>query len=122
MHFEFPRTLGQEEAKDRLRRALASGRFPHALLVHGEPGLGQHALLLDLAQILSCEHAEKRPCGACFPCKAFGASALETVQYLIPVAKRDRKSDGDGDDDEGPESLPSPGPTRSGSSGKVPPR
>jgi DNA polymerase-3 subunit delta' len=102
MRYEFPRTLGQEEAKDRLRRALASGRFPHALLVHGEPGLGQHALLLDLAQILSCEHPEARPCGACFPCKAFGASALETVQYLVPVAKGDRK--GDGDDDDGPES------------------
>ncbi len=103
MRYEFPRTLGQEVAKDRLRRALASGRFPHALLVHGEPGLGQHALLLDLAQILSCEDGEARPCGKCFPCRAFGASALETVQYLIPVAKRDRRGDGD-DDDEGPES------------------
>lgn len=103
MRFEFPRTLGQEEAKERLRRALESGRFPHALLVHGEPGLGQQALLLDLAQILVCEHPEAKPCGTCFACKAFSASALETVQYLIPVAKRDRKSDAEGDDDEGPE-------------------
>jgi DNA polymerase III delta prime subunit len=102
MRFEFPRTLGQEEAKERLRRALESGRFPHALLVHGEPGLGQHALLLDIAQILVCEHPEAKPCGACFSCKAFAASALETMQYLMPVAKRDRKSDMD-DDDEGPE-------------------
>lgn len=104
MQFNFPRTLGQEDAKKRLSQALASGRFPHALLVHGEPGLGQHALLLDLAQILSCEDAAVKPCGACFPCRAFDASALETLHHLIPITKKDRAADADGDEEDGPES------------------
>lgn len=110
MTFEFSRTLGQEDAKQRVSRALASGRFPHALLVHGEPGLGQHALLLDIAQILSCEGTEHKPCGTCFPCRGFDASSLETLAYLIPVVKRDKKSrDGEvvgdtgADEDDGPE-------------------
>jgi DNA polymerase III delta prime subunit len=107
MHFDFPRTLGQDDAKTRLSLALASARFPHALLVHGEPGLGQHALLLDIAQILSCEAAsdsEKKPCGTCFPCRGFDASALETLHHLIPITKKDRASDGDDDEEAGPES------------------
>ncbi len=109
MNFEFARTFGQEDAKTRLAQAFASGRFPHALLVHGEPGLGQHALLLDIAQILSCEGAAHKPCGTCFPCRGFSASSLETLQYLIPVVKRDKAKRetevvGEGPDDEdGPE-------------------
>ena len=103
MHFHFPRTLGQEDAKKRLAAALASGRFPHALLVHGEPGLGQLALLLDLAQILSCEDTATKPCGTCFPCRAFDASSLETLHHLIPITKRDRAGDSD-EDESGPES------------------
>lgn len=113
MTFDFSRTLGQEDAKQRLARALSAGRFPHALLVHGEPGLGQHALLLDIAQILSCESLEHKPCKTCFPCRAFDASALESLLYLIPITKNDKSkakdSDvvGGGDDDGedvGPES------------------
>lgn len=107
LHLEFPRTFGQEAAKEAIRRAVAFGRVPHALLVHGEPGLGQHALLLDTAQILSCEDAETRPCGRCFPCRAFDASALETLQYLIPVEHGDSavaassRADADDDADDG---------------------
>lgn len=104
MKFDFPRTFGQDDVKDRLARGLASGRFPHALLVHGEPGLGQHALLLDIARILSCEGTEHKPCGTCFPCRGFDASALETLHYLIPVTRHDKPKTGEGEgEDEGPE-------------------
>jgi len=114
MKFEFPRTLGQDDAKQRLSRALGAGRFPHALLVHGEPGLGQHALLLDIAQILSCESPERKPCGACFPCRAFDASALESLLYLIPITKNDKSKPKDGDtvgggDDDGEDAGPESG-------------
>jgi DNA polymerase III delta prime subunit len=97
MVFEFPRTLGQEDAQAKLRQTLSQERFPHALLIHGEPGLGQHALLLDLAQILACEHKDQRPCGGCFSCRAFEAASLDSLHYLIPLAKKDK----DGGDWEG---------------------
>ncbi len=95
MNFDFPRTLGQEDACERLRQALAQSRFPHALLVHGEPGLGQHALLLDLAQILSCESKEQRPCDACHSCKAFHNNSLDNVLYLMPLVKKVKGADED---------------------------
>jgi DNA polymerase-3 subunit delta' len=99
MQYRFPRTIGQDEAKESLRRALAQGRFPHALLVHGEPGLGQHALLLDMAAVLSCASDHTRPCGDCAPCKAFRNAALESVHYLIPLAKKDKDSAGESERD-----------------------
>jgi DNA polymerase-3 subunit delta' len=95
MVFEFPRTLGQEDARSKLRQTLSQERFPHALLIHGEPGLGQHALLLDLAQILVCEHPEQRPCGGCFSCRAFDAASLDSLHYLIPLAKKDKDGGSD---------------------------
>lgn len=100
----FPRTFGQEEAKERLRQALDRGRFPHALLVHGEAGLGQHALLLDLAQILVCEDDANRPCGACSSCRAFAAQSLGNVLYLMPLVKKERRSEAaEGERDENQE-------------------
>ena len=95
MNFDFPRTLGQEDARERLSQALGQSRFPHALLVHGEPGLGQHALLLDLAHILSCEDKTRRPCGACHSCKAFANNSLDNVLYLMPLAKKAKGGDED---------------------------
>ena len=101
MNFNFPRTFGQQEAKDNLRQALAQERFPHALLIHGEPGLGQHALLLDLAQILCCESKKQKPCGECFSCKAFQSGSLESIQYLIPLVKKEKASkDSDGGEED----------------------
>lgn len=96
MVFEFPRTLGQDDARSKLRQTLSQQRFPHALLIHGEPGLGQHALLLDLAQILACEDASRKPCGACAACRAFDAGSLDSLHYLIPLAKKDKDGDADG--------------------------
>ena len=54
-----------------LRRALAQGRFPHALLFVGPEGIGKHSFALRLAQALLCERipeAELDPCGVCPGC------------------------------------------------------
>ena len=97
MEYFFSRTLGQESSQENIRQTLEQKRFPHALLVHGEPGLGQHALLLDLAQILVCDSDRgKIPCQTCRSCLAFKAKSLETIHYLMPLVKK-MKEDEDGE-------------------------
>ena len=41
---EFPGFLGNAPVKEALSRAFSAGRFPHALLLQGEPGTGKGAL------------------------------------------------------------------------------
>ncbi|WP_347554323.1 DNA polymerase III subunit delta' [Robbsia sp. KACC 23696] len=53
------------------------GRFPHALVLHGQSGIGKEAFARHLAQALLCEEGQgaevmrSRPCGRCSACHWF---------------------------------------------------
>ena len=51
---EFPGFLGNAPVKEALSRAFSAGRFPHALLLQGEPGTGKGAFAQLVAQALVC--------------------------------------------------------------------
>ncbi len=100
MRFSFSRAQGLEEAKAFLSQALSSGKFPHGLLVHGPEGVGQNPLLLDLVDILLCDAADLRPCGACQGCLGRLRNNLDSLIFLMPIEKKDKaleKSGGDGE-------------------------
>jgi len=71
---------------DRLLGAL--DRLPHALLIHGAPGLGKLELAERFAQLLLCEKSGKSraACGACEGCRWFLADDHPDVRYLEPEA------------------------------------
>jgi DNA polymerase-3 subunit delta' len=52
-----------------LRAALAAGRFPHALLLHADPGTGGEELALWVAALLLCRAEGEPPCGVCLDCR-----------------------------------------------------
>jgi DNA polymerase III subunit delta' len=104
----FSRTLGLEEAKASLSHAIASHKFPHALLIHGPAGVGQLPMLLDLADILICEATDSRPCLKCSGCLGRKHNNLDNLVFVIPMEKKKKekekekeseKSNSDGDAD-----------------------
>ena len=74
----------QKGARQLLENALAENRFPQAVLIEGERGIGKKALAMELAKTLSCSDSEIAPCGKCFGCKL--ASDPGNVQgWVIPL-------------------------------------
>lgn len=61
---------GNEKTLSMLEDYLASGRFPHALLLCGDDGVGKDRLALLCAMALCCTGpAASRPCGICSHCR-----------------------------------------------------
>ena len=62
---------GHDQVVAALGRALAQGRFPHALLFVGPEGIGKRTFALTLAQALLCPRRPESaldPCGSCPSC------------------------------------------------------
>lgn len=60
--------VGNERVIQQLGCLVDSGRFPHALVIDGEQGLGKLTLARLLAAALVCRSADK-PCYACAQCR-----------------------------------------------------
>ena len=62
------------------------GRLPHALLLHGVPGIGKLALAEHFAHLLVCENRrpEGQPCGSCEGCRWYLAGNHPDVRFLEP--------------------------------------
>jgi DNA polymerase-3 subunit delta' len=69
----FDQLIGNERAKEILRRMLRQRRVPGALLFAGEAGLGKKLFALELARALNCrEPRGEEACGACASCARIG--------------------------------------------------
>ena len=66
----FDDLTGNEQVKTLLRRTLAAGRVPGALLFTGEDGVGKKLFALELAKALNCRTpVEFEGCGHCPACE-----------------------------------------------------
>lgn len=65
---QFPGIIGNAEVKQALSDAFTSGRFPHAIILQGEPGTGKRSFARLLANALVCSNTELAPCGVCSGC------------------------------------------------------
>lgn len=58
-------------------------RLPHALLLHGRPGLGKHDFAVQLAQTLLCAQPEAGvACGTCRSCQLFAAGTHPDLSVI----------------------------------------
>jgi DNA polymerase-3 subunit delta' len=83
----FDRLVGNERAKDVLRRMLAQGRVPGALLFAGEDSTGKFQFALELAKALNC--LQPRGVEACDKC-----SACSRIPRFAPPPSSDDKERG----------------------------
>lgn len=60
--------IGNEKIKEQLEYLNASGRFPHAIIIEGEEGLGKRTLAREIALNLFCRNEDVSPCRACAQC------------------------------------------------------
>lgn len=86
-HFDirWEEVLGHGRQKEELRRLLAQGRLPHALLLTGPAGVGKKLLGRVLAAAVLCEAPlEGAPCGHCPACLAMKQAAHPDYYELEP--------------------------------------
>jgi DNA polymerase-3 subunit delta' len=76
--------IGQDPARDALRRAVARGRLAHAYLFDGPAGVGKRGAALGLAMALNCPEAPGDGCGACDVCRRIEAGLHPDVQTFGP--------------------------------------
>jgi len=77
-------------AVDRVAAALASGRMPHALLLHGPEGVGKEHFAVRLAAGLLCTRRSARlePCGECADCALTRAGSHPDLHWLQRAEER----------------------------------
>lgn len=79
--------VGHERARASLASALAAGRLPAALLLHGPRGVGKQRVALWLAQLTVCANPGEEPCGACPPCRMTLSLEHPDVHWYFPLPR-----------------------------------
>ncbi len=82
--------IGNPRAVESLRRMLAAGRLPQALLLAGPRGVGKFTLATLLARAANCQRTPGSICGRCWNCQAI--ATLDDLQPLLEAARRERGS------------------------------
>jgi DNA polymerase-3 subunit delta' len=84
--------FGHEEIRERFARAVALGRLPQSLLLHGPHGVGKQRLALWIAAALNCSDEITRPCGRCRSCKLSGRLEHPDMHWFFPLPRPKRAS------------------------------
>ncbi|MGN1122786.1 MAG: ATP-binding protein [Eubacterium sp.] len=65
---DFKGFIGNSRVTDSLGALIDSHRFPHAVVIEGEQGLGKKTLARCIAKALVCR-GDNKPCGECSQCR-----------------------------------------------------
>lgn len=84
----FSRVIGQQRAKDILRRALEHQRTAHAYLFSGPEGVGKEALAVEFAKALLCQSEDERPCDECLNCRRASTFQHPDFTFLFPSSAK----------------------------------
>lgn len=65
----FQDIIGQEQIKEHMRNALATGKVSHAYIINGEKSSGKEFIARVFAMALQCEKGGTEPCQECHSCR-----------------------------------------------------
>ena len=86
---KFRDIIGNERAVEQIRRMVDNGNFPHALLLHGEPGVPKLALALATAQYIHCTNrTDGDSCGMCPSCLQHQSMNHADTFFSYPIVKK----------------------------------
>ena len=78
----FEDIVGNEDLRRRVGEAVSAGRFPHAVIIEGQDGIGKNLMARQIAAALLCtgaEAAETLPCGRCAFCRKTAENRMPDV-------------------------------------------
>ncbi|MDE7385809.1 MAG: AAA family ATPase [Muribaculaceae bacterium] len=79
---------GHDGVKQRLRALADNDRLPHALLIHGRPGVGKMSMARALAAYIHCtDRRDGDSCGVCPACRQHQSLNHIDTHYSYPVLK-----------------------------------
>ncbi|MBO4665560.1 MAG: DNA polymerase III subunit delta, partial [Paludibacteraceae bacterium] len=86
----FREIIGQERAKQQMRKAVREGLIPHAQLFVGPEGVGKLQLAIAYAQYLACPNrTEEDACGECPTCLQYQKLQHPDLHFAFPIVKTD---------------------------------
>ena len=88
---KFSDILGNEQAINRIRRLIDTNRLPHAILLHGQPGVPKLAMARVMAQYIHCTNRHNgEPCGECPSCRQHQSHNNTDLFFSFPYIKKDK--------------------------------
>lgn len=87
----------QSAALDQIRKTLATGRIPHAWLLHGPRGVGKATAALAMARLLQCRApVEGAPCESCPACRQSAHFNHPDIHIVPPTPSAPDTAAGEG--------------------------
>lgn len=88
---KFSDVLGNEQAISRIKKLIDDNHLPHAILLHGQPGIPKLALARAMAQYIHCTDRQNgEPCGVCASCRQHQSHNNTDLFFSFPYIKKDK--------------------------------
>ncbi|MAJ45507.1 MAG: hypothetical protein CMF96_12300 [Candidatus Marinimicrobia bacterium] len=93
----YPNLILNDTIFNSLVKSHKLNRLPHAIILHGNSGVGKEGHAIEFSAYLNCEVKEKlRACGRCSNCIRISSFQHSNVKLIIPMPASNKPKNSDG--------------------------